>query len=351
MMTIDKVFIKKGAESFPLTVEILSRLDSSLPIEVVDSIAPWFERLVSMSKDPIFSGKKILYLTTFKGDFIKPCPCTRNVVCCNYYFLNLQTGCPIDCSYCILQEYLSRPFLTVYVNLEDMFARLDAFFRESKGPVRVGTGELTDSLAIDDITGVSSYLIPYFKAKRNAVLELKTKSLNIDNLLKIKDANGRVVISWSLNPESFCLENEKGASLPGERLEKAALCGKHGYSLSFHFDPIVHFEGWQAEYCELVRELFAKVDPGCVRWISLGSLRFSPKMFDIIKRRFPNSKITLSEMSVSFDKKMRYLFWLRVDMYRYIMKCIKKFGGNVPVYLCMESLSMYRELDLKLPQL
>jgi len=348
MTDIVKVLVSKEARKFPLADEILSRVSPYAEVQFIEDIEQEKAKLVFEDVDILSKSKKILYLTVFKGEFIKPCPCTKGVVCCRYYFLNGQTGCSLDCSYCILQDYLNMPFLTVYVNISDMFASLDSFLKQNKHLIRIGTGELTDSLSIDSITKLSSYLVPYFSDKENVLFELKTKSSEIENLLKIPGHGNRTVISWSLSPDLWSRENERAASIAA-RLHAAALCGKYGYPLGFHLDPIVQFPGWKREYKNLIKALFNSVESSWVSWISMGSLRFSPSMTPIIKKRFPTSRITVGELHASFDGKMRYLFSVRADMYIFILGCIREFGGDVPTYLCMENGAMWQETGLTMP--
>ena len=66
---------------------------------------------------------------------------------------------------------------------------------------RIGTGEITDSLALEPYTGMVGELIPYFAEQPNVLLELKTKSDCVDSLLAI-DPKGRVVVAWSMNPQT-----------------------------------------------------------------------------------------------------------------------------------------------------
>jgi len=55
-----------------------------------------------------------------KGNFIKHCPCSPEAISCGYFNLNLHTGCPYSCSYCILQAYLETKepiFILKYKNV------------------------------------------------------------------------------------------------------------------------------------------------------------------------------------------------------------------------------------------
>ena len=85
-------------------------------------------------------------------------------------------------------------------------------------PFRIGTGELTDSLALDRLTGLSRRLVPYFAELPNATLELKTKSAEIGELLNL-DSRGRTVVSWSVNAPAIVERDPAGLRhlLRGER--------------------------------------------------------------------------------------------------------------------------------------
>ncbi len=108
------------------------------------------------------TGKKTIHFKSHRGPFLKPCPGTSRHTCCGYNFLNIATNCPIDCTYCILQDYLGPSPITIHRNTDDMLAELDMTLGSSRRFLRIGTGELTDSLAIDEITGYTRQLVPLF---------------------------------------------------------------------------------------------------------------------------------------------------------------------------------------------
>jgi hypothetical protein len=101
---------------------------------------------------------------------------------------------------------------------------------------RIGTGELADSLALDPLTGLSRHLVPFFAARANATLELKTKTDNVGELLDL-DPRGRVVVSWSVNAPAIVAAEEHGTASLAERLSAARRVQEAGYRLGFHFDP------------------------------------------------------------------------------------------------------------------
>ena len=162
-----------------------------------------------------------------------------------------------DFSYCFLQDFLqNNPLLVAYVNVEDLLEELDQAFTTHPDRVfRIGTGELTDSLALDTVIPYSQYLIPFFNQKKNAVLELKTKSDRVENLLN-QNSSRNVIVSWSLNPQTIIDHEEKGTPGLQQRLEAARLCGNKGYKIGIHLDPIIIFPGWEKAYHDLIEKMF-----------------------------------------------------------------------------------------------
>ena len=116
-----------------------------------------------------------------------------------------------------------------------------------------------------------------------------------------------------------------------------------GYSVAFHFDPLIHYQGWEDDYREVVERIFAAVNEKNIAWISLGALRYPPKMKAIIERKFPHSKITLGELEVGEDNKLRYLKPIREELFRTMFESIRANSREVYVYLCMENPEMWRQ--------
>jgi len=233
----DILFLEDGVSEYPLVQEILSRLPG-VPRQTFQDISLLTEQMKSSQYDVFGEGKKRLALCRFKGSFLKKCPgISPGMVCCNYYIVNLSKNCIYDCSYCFLQDFLgNNPMQVAYVNVEDLLGELEEVFTQYPDRnFRVGTGELTDSLALDTIVPYTATLLPFFNRQSNAVLELKTKSDQIANLLNHPDPTN-IIVSWSLNPQTIIDQEEKGTPGLAQRLESARACLDKGYRIGFHFD-------------------------------------------------------------------------------------------------------------------
>ncbi len=336
---IEHIFLDRTAKAAPLTRRILTEL-KGIPVKLVTDKQAF---LRDIANTPLSAGKKSLWITRFKGDFLKPCPATgTEYLCCGYWVLNAQTHCPLDCTYCILQNYLNVPLITVYVNTRNIAREIDKLLtRQPDRLFRMGTGELTDSLAFDPVTHFNEHLIRH-ALKRKMVLEIKTKTGLINHLPDIPKRN--VLISWSLNPEDFIKTQEFKSAPLQARLQAALRAVRKGYRLGFHFDPLLLLPGWGKKYSELLEQLTSKIPESEVMWISLGSLRFPPALKKTIEERFPKSMITASEFVKGLDGKMRYFRPERVRLYRHVYSEIRKKWKDVFIYFCMENKTVWNEV-------
>lgn len=323
------VYVEQDVADHAVARRILNRL-SDVPVHTIDRLDKDF---IDSARD----ADRALVLARQRGRFISKCPGTMGHICCNYYVIHNGINCVYNCSYCFLQFYINNPFLSVYVNKEDLFSQILALRAEVKSKyLRIGTGEFTDSLAIDHITGESLDLIPFFLEHPDMMLELKTKSANIDNLKRFRPEASNIVIGWSLNTDRIVASEEHGAQSISARLAAASACAALGYRIAFHFDPVIYYEGWAEEYAQVINRLFDAVAPDAISWISIGTLRYHRDLKPIINQRHPESTIIYSDTVYGRDDKVRYFKPIRIKIYRHMMDCIRGRSKKVPVYLCME---------------
>ena len=315
-----------------------------VPVRIVDDVSALTEA-APPSGDPFGAAKRTLLLTRHKGEFLKKCPGSDGQVCCNYFVINFASNCPMDCSYCYLQEYLAQnPRLKIFSNIDDLLTEASELLsRHRRFFFRIGTGEITDSLALDPYIGFTAAVVPFFAEQSNALLELKTKSDCVGGLLKL-DCKERVVVSWSMNPQRVIDRDEHGTASLDARLSAARRCQEAGYRLGFHFDPMIEYPGWERDYEEMVGQTFATVDWRRIAWISLGVLRNTPGLTRTMRERFPTTRLLTGEQVVCPDGKLRYFQPLRVQMYRKMLRWIRRGAPTVNVYLCMESKEVWEQV-------
>ena len=337
-----EIIVEEGCREHPLAKEIIKR--AGLPVRLLANDQS------TGSADPFYAqnlsqGKRQLVLARNKGKFLKSCPGTREYLCCGYQVLNIGMNCPMDCVYCILQAYLNNPRLSFFIKIEDMLVELtNALGQDRQLFWRIGTGEFTDSLVLDRLTGLSRILVEFMRDQPNGVLELKTKTVEIDNLATA-DHGGRTIVSWSLNSPWVIDRHELRAAPLSQRLSAAARCVSWGYNVAFHFDPLIYYPGWEEGYEETVQRLFEAVPRERIAWISMGALRFLPSLRSIVATRFPNVSFFCEEFVPGLDGKSRYFRTRRVALYRHLLQLIKRHAHPATcLYLCMESREIWQEV-------
>jgi spore photoproduct lyase len=315
----------------------------------LDRLSGLAARFVEARQDipPEHLNPATLWLCRPRGRILGPCPGSRGHLCCAYWTLDLYLGCTLGCSYCILRSYLNFAPVTAYLDPGAAAAALRRLSEANPGRMlRVGTGEVGDSLELDPCLGLSAPLIRAAAAFPTLHLELKTKTDHVDHLLGVQP-KGNAVIGFSLNPESVARELEPGAASPPLRLAAARRAAEAGFRLAFHFDPIVLQEGSTeatlAAYLPLAEQLaeFA----GRTAWVSLGTFRFPPGL----RERLGDPRLTAAEFVACRDGKFRYLQRERSRLYRELAAAVTR-GTRAPVYLCMESPAVWRNVFGRLPR-
>jgi spore photoproduct lyase len=250
-------------------------------------------------------------------------------------------GCPFDCSYCILQAYLPHKNIQVSSNTDAITTAINTLIHEGEKR-RLGTGELSDSLALDNIFPFSRLITPLINKQDVIQFEFKTKSANIANLLDLNPKN--IVVSWSLNPPEIAMTEEHGAAPIHKRLEAAKLCADAGYRIGFHFDPLIAYEGWQKGYGELLATLFNTVPESSVEYISISTFRTTAALMDRMRERPEPSRLLRGDMIAGLDGKQRYFKALRAELLGYVTNELYRHWRSVFVYYCMEHESLWKNL-------
>jgi DNA repair photolyase len=342
---LDAVFVEDGCADSALATRVLRALPRDVPVTHIAD-AREVSRSAPGLDDPFGAGKRRLVIARRKTPFLMPCPAgSSKFACCGYLVLTLASNCPMDCSYCFLQEYLAdNPAFQVYANYTDSFDELDRLCDKASGrSFRVGTGELADSLAFDSITWISRDLVDFFATRENLALELKTKTDEIGNLLDL-DPRGRVLVSWTLSPDAVYRSSEHLTASPAARIAAARAVLDAGYRVAFHFDPLIAYPDAERDYLLLIDELLDVVPPNQISFISMGGLRMTPRLRSAARSRFPNDPKLCGEDVLASDGRFRTFTPLRLSLYRALADRFKKAGAEIPAYLCMEPASVHEHV-------
>jgi spore photoproduct lyase len=299
------------------------------------------------SPEMISNERTILHTQTRQGEFWKPCPGTGSgYLCCNYQILTPLRGCGMYCQYCVLQVYFENQCQVLFQNYTDLEQEIAGKMQSWNGMVRFGTGEFSDSLWAESRLGLSRKIAATLEPYKNVVVEFKTKSANIDTIDSIERPE-RIIIGFSLNTPRMIDQYEKDTATLKDRFIAALKAEQMGYNVAFHFDPMFVYDGWEQEYCRVVRMIYDTIrNPSRIAWISLGAFRSNPLLKHALRRKNQHLPLYSGEMITGTDGKLRYFRPYRVALYATMQQEFEKHDPDAPLYLCMESRDVWEQAGM-----
>jgi DNA repair photolyase len=293
-------------------------------------LVEWIDDYHSFHMQNMTSEKSCVIFATKRGRWLKPFRCYHQNQEYQYFSLDLAEGCPFDCVYCYLQSYLNHGALVLFVNVEDLKIELQQY---KQGNLWISTGLLTDSLISEKYFRVLPEicnLIP-----KGSVLELRSKSVDIQVLNVPEITRDNIVVSWSLSPEPIDSHYEYRTARLNERLDAARNAIALGYRIGFHFDPVFHFSNWKQSY-ENLFEAIQSFPLDRIAFLSLGLFRYMPELGTVIRKRFPHHSLLTGEFFVDIDGKYHYFREIRKEMYKAFSNWLTPWKERVPIFWSME---------------
>lgn len=328
---LNRVVVSEEAAGRGETQTLLDRLsDHGIEVEGV---------LPDGSKDSINQRyrreKETLYLRINRGSFIKPWESPPSIVGRDEWCLTPVEGCPLDCRYCYLQDYLDRPLIQVFVNQHRMADHVRDFLSDppEKPPHFFSLGELSDGLFLEPVLHSVPIVWDVFQ-ETEAKIEIRTKSHHVHGLESNLEPHGNGVFTWTLSPKGYDRRNEMLTAPLEDRLEAMNFMLNQGFKVSARIDPILLEEGWFHKYENLAKKMNSYFNLSNLTFLLLGTFRF-PRGFDrTMEKRFPNSDFLKDEFLEGPDGKFRYPRERRSEAYRKLGRVFLDYGGEPS--LCME---------------
>ena len=213
----------------------------------------------------------------------------------NYYFSHML-NCLYDCRYCFLQGMFQSAHYVLFVNYEDFIIDMQKSLNEHNDqPVHFFSGYDCDSLALDPVTNFTEEFLPFFENNSKALLELRTKSTQIRNILK-RDPIQNCIIAFSFTPNKIASSIEHKAPNVQKRINAIIDLQKAGWLIGLRFDPLIYTKEYKKEYAELFTYLFSAINLDLIHSVSLGSFRLPKSYFRRVEKLYPDEKLFSSPM-------------------------------------------------------
>lgn len=332
------IYIEENLLNHSRVREIIKRFPNS-EIKTIQKVEDVFGRV----KKPYLQKRTNLnlFLGEKKGQLVKLAPPAYGLSGEPHYYFVHAYNCIYECNYCYLQGYFHSPDIVLYLNHDEIASEIKRVAREYHAlhpdhKVWFHAGEYSDSLALTHLSGELSHYFSLFKDMPDCYLELRTKSINIKELLKEKPLEN-VITSFSLSPAHRVKSNDLKTPPLKNRLAAIAELTSKGFPIGIHFDPIIYDDQFIESYEELCDLLLQNIEASKIRYISLGVVRFTKEVFLKFQKNYPDSDLLAQEFVRSFDNKIRYARPMRLWMLGKIKQQLIDRGVDAEkIYLCME---------------
>lgn len=254
----------------------------------------------------------------------------------HFYFIHAY-NCIYECQYCYLQGYFHTPDIVIFINHDDITNQIEKLIQmpENKD-AWFHAGEYSDSLSLTHITGELETYFDFFKKHPEAKLELRTKAVNIRELLKLNPLPN-VYVSFTMSSSEGAKAFDYKCPSVKSRLTAIKKLVQHGFNIGLHFDPMIYHEDFEEGYLEVINSLSQILPDKQLGYISIGVVRFTKDVFKEVNKNYKDSKLLTQDYTKSFDGKVRYNMPMRMWMMNKVKNlCLNAGYGHSKIYLCME---------------
>lgn len=241
----------------------------------------------------------------------------------NYYFSHMF-NCIYDCRYCFLQGMYRSANYVVFVNYDDFFEDIKNQSLIADQPSWYFSGYDCDSLALEPMTNFIESCLDAFSTMPQAMLEIRTKSTQIRNLLA-RPAIDNCVVAYSLSPSNIVTAEEHKTPSLAKRISALKSLQEHGWKIGLRFDPLLKAENFEELYAELFDQVFRELNVELIHSVSLGPFRLPKPFFKKMIRLYPESKLLAANMSIrnnmlSYDEQTerQLLSYCETQLQRYV---------------------------------
>lgn len=327
----NKVFIEKNYLEHPRVEKILGRIkfQEKIQIENINDVwgrvkKPYLQKRTNLN---LFIGAK-------KGQLVKEAPPAYGAGHEKHFYFIHAYNCIYECEYCYLQGHFNTPDLVFFVNHEDIINEMKEVALTNPG-CWFHAGEFSDSLALSHITGELPDYFNFFKDHPNEKLEIRTKSVNIKELLKLEPLPN-IFISFSLSSDYSAKKFDLKTPSTKHRINAIGKLAKAGYRIGIHFDPIIYVNNFEEDYESIINDLSRVLPDSSLAYISIGVVRFTGDVYHQTIRNYPDSEISHTLFSKSEDGKVRYNRPMRKWILNKIREKLLPYYQNDKIYECME---------------
>lgn len=282
---IDTIYIEDELKEDRYTEDIIRRINPKNLI-LCESYKEVFNKKSQNFK--LQKKKPSLILAKKKNNFLFEVPKKYTIGGEKNFYFSHMLNCIYDCRYCFLQGMFDSANYVIFMNYEDFLNEIKKKVIEFKGnSIHFFSGYDCDSLALEPISHFMKYLINRIDQNLDILLELRTKSTQI-NFLTHQKVIKNILIAFTLSPNEIIKNYEfKTASLK-KRIRAIKLLQNIGWKIGLRFDPIIFSVNYKKVYGDFFDLVFNSIDQKKIHSVTIGTLRMPNNFFKRLIKNYPN---------------------------------------------------------------
>ena len=212
----------------------------------------------------------------------------------NFYFSHML-NCIYDCRYCFLQGMFDSANYVIFINYRDFLNEIKKKVIELKGySIHFFSGYDCDSLALEPVSHFMKYLINRLDQNSDILLELRTKSTQI-NFLTNQRVIKNILVAFTLSPNIIIKNYEFKTANLKKRIRAIKLLQDTGWKIGLRFDPVIYSINYKEVYGDFFDSVFSSINKEKIHSVTIGTLRMPNNFFKKLIKNYPNEHNLFSE--------------------------------------------------------
>lgn len=276
----------------------------------------------------------------------------HNCVCWPTYNFGTMSGCPHGCLYCGAGR--DGKFLTVTLNLEEYMEKVVKPVIEANPWNRVFRMILNgaDLVTFEPEYGLHALFAQTLTQYKERWGHFHTASANVDWLADLPHRD-RLVGVWSVTCEAVARDIEPGNGHAIDRIEAARKCTQMGIPVRFKFKPVIPVRNWREEYASIIEQMFDRTSPE-----SVGFGLYIWNTYETLTQTIPSELLDPEYLQEAKNAQEQmcgvrtgpFPHEVRKEIYRFLIREVRRWNRDVPLYVSTETREMWDELKSELGQ-
>ncbi|NDK07987.1 hypothetical protein EOM39_01930 [Candidatus Gracilibacteria bacterium] len=277
------IYIEKDALNYTQTNKIISLFPEATKI-IIKNYKNIFDKNIPLHQE------KCIVIAKITGSAIGKTPDNYGHTP-NTYFFKTSINCVFDCSYCYLKGAFKNDMQVYFVNYDEIKKDISEVIEKDKNPMRFYSSDYSDILGSNKISGFLQEFVPFFEKFDNVMMEVRTKSTCIQDIIDLGFVPKNTEFAFSLNPQILIDKYEKGTPCLDDRIKAINKLLEQGYKVGLRFLPLLPVKNYEQIYTEFVEYIKKNIDIKKLHSSFAAGLLYTKEDYNKILKKYPRLDI------------------------------------------------------------